>query len=244
MTGTAKTQLEKCFQFLANDHRIIKLGGEQNKFFERALSHIRNVGQGNWLSYIPQLCIPFSSKTIVKKHNPELLLGFEANGNGERVLKQSISLCISFCSEDGAYKQNINAANTVSCCFEKCKRSGSRRIVRKFHFDYQPHDNIKPDFHIQYGGKFKEESRLGVCHYCLEHFIDEPRLFYPPMDLVLVFDLMLHTFETKLDKIKGEGDWKGIVRKSQQYLWSKYWGELDSISKSTTGDTVHESLYL
>ena len=242
MSITAKKQLEKCFQFLANDSRIIKLGGGQNKFFERAYHQIKN--RDPWEVEIYQLCIPFSSKSIVKKHNPELLLGFEANGEGERVLKQRTSLCISFYSEDGAYKQNIGTANTVSCCFEKCKAANFRRIVRRFHFDYQPFDNVKPDFHIQYGGKFKEDHGLGACHYCLEHFIDEPRLFFPPMDLVLVFDLMLHAFKTDLDKIKGETDWKGIVRKSQQYLWNGYWQKLDSTSKSKTGNTVHESLYL
>ncbi|EKO3803713.1 hypothetical protein NTE05_000878 [Vibrio harveyi] len=97
-------------------------------------------------------------------------------------------------------------------------------ILRKFHFDFDSKndDDIKPKFHLQYGGSFKEEY-LKVdndIHYKLYSQLDTPRLPQQPYDIIMLLDFMLREFALKGCEIAKEARWNEIVMKTEK-LWLK-----------------------
>ena len=102
-------------------------------------------------------------------------------------------------------------------------------IIRRFHFDYDSlnDDQVKPKFHLQYGGKFNNEYfDLSNVHYKLFQPIDHPRLPQQPHDLIMLLDFVLREFSLKGQEITREKRWNEFVIQSEKLWLTPYYENL------------------
>lgn len=217
----------------------------QISFISSAYSKLKEARGNEWTAGIPQLEIPILDDEL-EKHHPTFLIGGKIEGENDKVTMFSFSLCIAFRTGLSYPNEYTNTPsypelNVNSCCLPRCL--DKKRIVRRFHFDFQPGECDKPTFHIQYGGSFPEKDFYKDWHYCLESFLEEPRLHYLPMDFVLLFDMIIRQFTTPLAKWKQEKGWRRLVFKSQDLLWEYYWKLLSEYFNYSLEKTIHERMY-
>jgi hypothetical protein len=98
------------------------------------------------------------------------------------------------------------------------------RILRKFHFDYDPlasnHKSPHPLIHLQYGGKLSK--KLGDQDLTVDHLdidTDKPRLCYFPLSLGLLINMVLIDFpDEKIEKLGGTAEWRDLIRKNEKIV--------------------------
>lgn len=241
-----RKHLLKTLQYIANDPEFAALPADQNKFLFSAYSKLKSSTGNDWNIEIPQVEIPIYNKDLVG-HDPTLLIGGNINGVGDKIKLSSFSVCIVFktgSSDQGEpleTQTNTISLNVPSCCLNQHRNK--KRIVRRFHFDFQPDSQGKPISHVQYGGKFPESAHYKDYHYCLEHFLENPRFHYFPIDLALLFDLIINEFITPLRKWTQEDNWKGLVLKSQDLWWKDYCTKLAECINNPQGKSFHARIY-
>jgi hypothetical protein len=121
-----------------------------------------------------------------------------------------------------------------SCCEANSKDSS--RMVRRFHFDtgVGKQSILETKSHMQFGGICDEEEAIAKhdgkkLHYCLDHKLKIPRLPYPPIDIVILFDLLIRQFNTVIDKEFAEKkEWIELVRTSEDFRLRKYYDKIGS----------------
>ena len=104
------------------------------------------------------------------------------------------------------------------------KSHNPSRILRKFHFDYDPPDSghryPHPVIHLHYGGKLSkklEDQGLTVDHLNID--MDKPRLGYFPLSLALLINLVLVDFpDEKSIKLSGTPEWRNLIRKNEKIV--------------------------
>ncbi len=98
------------------------------------------------------------------------------------------------------------------------------KILRKFHFDYDPPDTQHrfphPVIHLQYGGKLSEKLKpLGLTSDHLDIGMEKPRLCYFPMSLALLINLVLIDFPDENSiKLCGTSEWRNLIRKNEDIV--------------------------
>lgn len=114
--------------------------------------------------------------------------------------------------------------------FQLRGRKGRRELISAWHFDRHAHPPANtspshPTFHFQFGG-----SRLKGIADKIDGVIifDTPRYFAPPMDPILVVDVLLSHFNgPKWHKIRmNETRYISIVRRAQARLWKPYFDQI------------------
>lgn len=210
-----------------------------------AYSSLKKNKSSKWYFEAPQLEIPILDKDLGSQH-PTALVGGTTIAEGSEVTYSSLSICITFTTEIGtagssAIMTASSGSNLRSCCLTVCENR--KRIVRRFHFDHQPNESNKPPSHIQYGGVLPDNNITLDRHYCLEHFLEPPRLHYLPMDPVLLIDLVIREFKTPLDKWRQEPAWSKLVLKSQKIWWSGYWEWMSAHLRKASGPAFQEAIY-
>lgn len=102
-------------------------------------------------------------------------------------------------------------------------------MVRRFHFDIDVGghgEEPKPVCHLQTGGNMGAPGDIPQrFHYCRTE-LDKPRIPHPPMDLVLVLDLILDQYGN-LSSYR-DREWHGLVIRSEEKLWGPYFDHLGS----------------
>jgi hypothetical protein len=181
-------------------------------------------GIGSERIEIPLFEIPILDKKL-EGHNPTFLIGGWLEFKDGKLIGYSYLISIAFSTESKHQKKYLHQGkrniNAQSCCLSK--RPDTKRIVRKIHFDYdQSQEDVNLRKHMQIGGKFPEHHFSDIAHakfhFCLEHFLEEPRIPMPLYDFVLLLDLMIRQFHTPLDEWKDEDDWKKIVDESRRIV--------------------------
>ncbi|MCL5962683.1 MAG: hypothetical protein M1358_25800, partial [Chloroflexi bacterium] len=165
-----------------------------------AYSKLKPAHRGVFRFDIPQAEIPILDYDL-QPHEPTILIGGIIEFNGDAVIRSSLAVSIAFvtaAASPGSPATTLaeTSLNVPSCCIGGC--GSAKRIVRRFHFDFQPGERTKPFSHLQYGGKFPEDDQTREWHYCLEHFLEPPRWHSLPMDLALLLDLIIREFATPL----------------------------------------------
>ncbi|MFX0196308.1 MAG: hypothetical protein ACFFCW_09325 [Candidatus Hodarchaeota archaeon] len=240
-----RKHLLKSLDYITNNSDFASLPADTNKFLRSAFYKLKATTNSDWNIVIPQTEIPIIDKKL-SGHNPTLLIGGKIKGIGDEIKFSSFSVCVVFkthSQEDESLPSanETSSLNIPSCCLTHHR--SKKRIVRRFHFDIQSESQGKPISHFQYGGKFPEEDKFKDYHYCLEHFLENPRIHYFPMDFVLLLDMILNEFSTPLDKLTEESNWRGLVFKSQELWWKTYCNELAGYVNNPQGKTYHETLY-
>ena len=199
-----------------------------------------NYKPGPWVEEVPQFEIPILDEKY-ENHNPYFTIGCRIDGEGNEIVKQTATLCIVFSStltdSGSADKKDF----PKSCCAQS--HPTERRVVRRFHFDYQPRDKIFPKYHMQYGGKLGGLNRLGPVHYCIEDFMEEPRIPYYPMDFVLLMDMSIREFVTEFKKWPADGNWMKIVKKSDLIWRTNYVADIHDLLQRSGLATIHQHIY-
>jgi len=206
---------------MSDNERIAGLENDQHSRLESKVFEVRGLLQGlssqnvnAWELSIEYLEIPVTDMHYTH-HQPTILIGAVIKGDRDKILYESATLSVTFSTETAA--NNLYTGDSVSCCYGKL--GNKKRIVRHFHFDFQPGvERIVPS-HVQFGGKFNQQGHVGDCHYCLEHFLEPPRIPIPPVDYIMLIDLAIREFETDLRAIADDRNWRAIVEDSNA-IWS------------------------
>jgi hypothetical protein len=102
---------------------------------------------------------------------------------------------------------------------ERFEQTGKRVIVR-YHFDCRA-PNVKepePIYHLQVGGNSLDEENCWFPKH-----LEIPRFHFPPMDIVLLCELVLaNFFHQESENLRKTPEWVSLVRKSQYAFQVKY----------------------
>lgn len=151
-------------------------------------------------------------------------------------------------TRDGRYEQ-------VSYSLAIHSKDNTRyRLLRMYHFDYalpdavcrQPH----PVFHLQYaGGLFGRLRSLPIQHAHLDAWLSEPRLFFTPMSLALLINIVLKEFPDKnAIEVIERSEWRDLIRKNEMRLLTPYFrcchnfmNSINNVGKLLTSDFYYGS---
>jgi len=121
----------------------------------------------------------------------------------------------------------MTGVNQSLCCSYDFNETWT--MVRRFHFDVDvggPGEEPKPVCHLQTGGKMANaDDIVHRLHYCRTE-LDKPRIPHPPMDLVLILDLILEQYGNLASY--RDKNWHGLVLRSEEELWGPYFDHLGS----------------
>jgi hypothetical protein len=107
------------------------------------------------------------------------------------------------------------------------------RLVRRFHFDLttDKREASKPLSHFQFGGK----ECSSQYSYALNPRIGIPRIPYPPIDFIVLLDMMLRQFKTKIGRnFYDSKDWIRCVKNSEDYRLKAYYGVIQKYFDAKT----------
>jgi hypothetical protein len=216
------------FKYLYTSREIFTVSHELYEISLRLYSQLSAASDGSWgLSFDP----PWAFDIIEDKYFNEtraayLLVGGALEVENFSFKRYDFSVSIIRNSQSSMKTKRM----LVSCCEKQHKRES--RIVRRFHFDTGKGklENYESSSHMQFGGlsdqdkiavKEKENASL---HYCLDNLIDIPRFPYPPIDIIVLLDILLRQFKTLIDRSFYETrTWLDLVSRSENFrLWSYY----------------------
>jgi hypothetical protein len=93
------------------------------------------------------------------------------------------------------------------------------RVMLRCHFDLANTGQDGPKYHLQIGGTALQEE---LCW--LPAKMNLPRLVYPPMDLMLLCQLVAaNLYREEYDRFREDPTWKGVLRDSQEHLLTEYY---------------------
>lgn len=121
-----------------------------------------------------------------------------------------------------SHDKDINFRNEWDAAglHEELFNQGRKRVIKRFHIDrrVQATNLPEPLYHLHIGGNPDQ------CEYCwIPKNIDEPRIHYFPMDLVLICEFVLINFYPNSSReLREKPEWKSLVRKSQDLYLSPY----------------------
>ncbi len=117
--------------------------------------------------------------------------------------------------------------------------SGCKRVMSRFHFDIKCTDtrrHLEPFSHFHIGGDSEDHE------FCwLHNKIESPRFPHPPMDLILLSELILASFfHNESEDLRNDPFWKSMVHFSQEYFLKPYFNECSYVINNP--DRVHSTL--
>lgn len=121
------------------------------------------------------------------------------------------------------------------CCWRGEEHDWDYRVAKQYHFDIDPGRNpngAKPIAHFQSQGSFKQErlpTKLNNkdIHYCSTP-LDKPRLVHPPMDPILLLQIISEQYGGP-ESMSSE-HWDPMVIDAESLLWTGYFsGVLDHL---------------
>jgi len=93
------------------------------------------------------------------------------------------------------------------------------RVMLRCHFDLANPKQEGPKYHLQFGGEAQSDEV-----WWLPGIVDLPRINFPPMDLILIGQLIAANFyKEEYERIRNEIEWIGTVRESQKIFLKDYY---------------------
>jgi hypothetical protein len=128
----------------------------------------------------------------------------------------------------------------VSYYISICQKVDSKyKMIRKYHFDYVP-DEIKsrqphPVFHLQYAGKLSLKlQKLELEHNHMDQWLSEPRLFYSPVSLALIINIILTEFPNPTTyKIISTNEWRSQIKKNENLVLAPFYKMCHALTGSS-----------
>lgn len=111
---------------------------------------------------------------------------------------------------------------------KKIMDSGCRRVMSRFHFDIKSTDtqrHLEPFSHFHIGGDSEDHE------FCwLHNKIEIPRFPHPPMDLILLSELILASFfQIPSQGLRIDPFWRSMVQFSQKNFLKPYFDECNYV---------------
>jgi hypothetical protein len=203
--------------------------------FESKYHNLRESDPRNWfLNINPNWIIPLELPDYIADTQPHRDFAIEDGWAviGGKICVESnqyedYALHLSFlASED----EEIRGDSSYGpCCWEARQENWKYRVAKQYHFDIDPGRNEnepKPATHFQSDGSFEQErlpSNLqseGI-HYCSSP-LDKPRLAHPPMDPILLFQIISEQYGGPESMFSEH--WDPMVIKAESMLWAGYYG--------------------
>ncbi len=233
-----KSHFTKSLEHIRDKPKLCEISSKMYNDVCSQFSHFMNQKDDkNWILEIkPNWELPLlDDRSGFTPNTASALLGGIVKVENGCLSEYSFTLCLTLIgnSEDTTITRSY--CNVPSCCLKDYRER--KRVVRKFHFDVDPTNTDRPISHLQYGGILSIGEDI---HYCLEHKIKKPRLPYPPMDFVLILDLLLEQFDN-LRPLK-EDNWNSLVKKSEEILMYRYYAKINGHFKIDKRKTLLEFL--
>ena len=103
------------------------------------------------------------------------------------------------------------------------------RVMLRCHFDLANPGQHVPKYHLQFGGNAREHE---LCWF--PEIINLPRLAYPPMDLILVCQLIAANFYwEEYSNFREAPEWISTLRRSQRHLLKDYYKDCVNVLSRT-----------
>lgn len=195
---------------------------DSNPIFKRDFSQL-NTDAHNYLSDNEK---SIKKNTLTKFDFQSVIDNISLNGkSGVAVIGALIT------TNNGNYDQ-------LTYYFALCDKN---KIIRKFHFDYAPkYISVRtphPIFHFQYPGEMSPYIlRLNLKHDHLDPGLSEPRIFFTPMSLALIINLILKEFsDERTYKASEDRAWRDLVKKNEKDLLAPYFKTCNAFFTKSPG---------
>lgn len=128
---------------------------------------------------------------------------------------------------------------SLSICDLECKNP---KLVRRFHFDYDL-SSVKtnqsiPIFHFQYAGELSPYlKKLGVSNQHMNPELSEPRVYYQPVTLALLLNLVFNEFRNEItNKILQTPEWFALIKANEEKVLKPYYKYCNEFLQSAKND--------
>ncbi|QLC34083.1 hypothetical protein EFA46_007655 [Halarchaeum sp. CBA1220] len=230
-TGRMYNYLKTAFEKLDNNYdKIPDAEYRTEEALSGAHQSLRRADKDNWrLVLDPYIIINLSGKRDLASGHGQVRLGGNIVVEEGEYKMFSSSLIIAV--QHQSAKDEPLPDSISHCCIDSGITEADRaddpyfHILDRFHWDIDTgdeKDETKPACHFQVGGEVSN-SAFGdweSYHYC-SNGLDKPRFPHPPMDPVLVFNMLVEQYP-QLESFE-QHQWDGIVKKGEDALWRKYY---------------------
>ena len=111
------------------------------------------------------------------------------------------------------------------------------RLLRKFHFDYDPlpREPSRPFMHLQYAGKLSRfMSQSGIQAEHADTWLSEPRIPCAPVSLAILIHLSFRDFPSdKRAKLIEDSCWRALVRRSEKLMCQSFYAKCVEVLERT-----------
>lgn len=208
-----RSHLLKGLGFLANSRQVRKIDGLQIAI-RSSLRELESGSSRDWkLSTGIPWMFPLNWSDIHPPATARLAVGVNI-----AIRKGSIDqhvVVFLVITEGGT----VPVPDTDSCCRRTCPETP--RVIRRVHFDLDTakSGSERPRAHLQFGGQIDPFVAAAGYHYCMDSYLDYPRIACQPMDPFLLLEFLLRQFRPPFaDTLTDEPMWHGIIRKSEE-MW-------------------------
>lgn len=233
--GEYRDNLRKALRYLARSPLVNSCSGVQANCSsnEDILVQAKNNNRMQWYVNINNWKIPITTNDVCGAPGEAALYieGYITTQNFPQ-LAQCITASVILTPS-----KNVNPSDGYDSPILK---KGQDIVVRRIHFDYDPVAAGHPRSHIQYGGNYDRGEQHSQVRYELFERPKEPRIPFPPYDIVLCMDLILRQFKTPLSPIVDDKPWIDICRESEKLLIKGYYLKLSNHISNTDGTTLHQ----
>lgn len=119
-------------------------------------------------------------------------------------------------SEQLAYRPNLDSDSIERALNSK---SSKKRVILRYHFDLANIGQDGPKFHLQFGGKPQDEELFWFPKIAS----DLPRLPSPPMDLILMCQIVAaNFFRDEYLQLSRRPEWKALISASEEAFLKPY----------------------
>ena len=195
---------------------VYELEASKSKFDKRSSqSHDKRLVPEPWGYRIsPKQPLCFGPSTAIKGLSCRLDLYCTVLWKQEEELpvKQEITVRLWSDELNYIYREDWDSPDVYS-------KLTDERVMARWHFDLANPGQSGPKYHLQFGGN----ARSDELHWFPE-IIKIPRFAYPPMDLILVCQMIAANFyRDDYASVREDSIWKSCVFESQQHLLLDYY---------------------
>lgn len=167
-------------------------------------SKLKGADDDSWSVNIdPPWIVNIVDDDYFEKYDAYLVIGGEIEAGNGKFQKYNFFFSIVRNSHSSEESKN----RFLSCCEKNPDTKNKSRIVRRFHFDTGKGKPgiLEANSHMQFGGICHEGQAVrkfegADLHYCLDNKIEIPRFPYPPIDIIVLLDILLRQFRTSIDR--------------------------------------------
>lgn len=142
---------------------------------------------------------------------------------------------------EATVKQNYALATyALSLCDSDTEE---KKLIRKFHFDYDPQGNSsidkKPKYHLQYGGKATPKlQKNGISADPLHDWLSVPRFSINPVNLALLLDMVFNEFPSEATKrVIEKSEWRDMIKTNEDKVLVPYFNGISKFIRSNHKST-------